>query len=151
MMTHDVLSWVHLPYQTGVRILGRGEVLSAYGRIVNFMFIGWSKPYKVTASSCISVSVVTRLQAGKRVRFPAGAGFFLVIASRQDLDPTQLHIQWVPQAFSRGWNGRIVKLLSPLSSVAVKETWSYTFTPPVHVHDVVLNYQWIRLHGMVLT
>jgi len=49
-------------------------------------------------------------------------------------------IQWVPGSLSLG-----VEQLgheadySPPCSAEVKNSWSYTFTPPVHLHGVVLS------------
>jgi hypothetical protein len=60
--------------------------------------------------------------------------------SRLALGPTQPPIQWVPGTLSLG-----VKQLeceadpSPPSSAEVKNAWSYTSTPPVHLHGVVLG------------
>jgi hypothetical protein len=66
------------------------------------------------------------------VQFLAGAGFFLFnTASRLALGPTQLPIKWVLGALSLG-----VKQLgceadhSTPSRAEVKDTWSYTSTPP---------------------
>jgi hypothetical protein len=68
---------------------------------------------------------------GSRVRFPAGAGnFLLTTVSRTALGPTQPPIQWVTGALSLG-----VKRLgreadhSPPSCAEVKNAWSYTSTP----------------------
>jgi hypothetical protein len=70
-----------------------------------------------------------------------GLGVFLfTTASRMALGPTQPPIQWVPGALSLG-----VKQLgheadhSPPSSAKVKNAWSYTSTPPVRLHGVVLS------------
>jgi hypothetical protein len=70
-----------------------------------------------------------------------GLGIFLfTTASRTTLGPTQLPIQWVPEDLSLG-----VKRLgreadhSPPSSAEVKNVWSYTSTPPIRLHDVVLS------------
>jgi len=68
---------------------------------------------------------------GSRVRFPAGLGiFFSAIVSRRVLGPIQ-PIEWVPGVLSL-----VVKRpepdadQSPPFSAAVKNTWSYTSTPP---------------------
>jgi hypothetical protein len=70
-----------------------------------------------------------------------GLGIFLfTTASRTDLGPTQPPIQWVPGALSLG-----VKRLrceadhSPPCSAEVKNEWSYTSTPPICLHGVVLS------------
>jgi hypothetical protein len=71
-----------------------------------------------------------------------GLGIFLfTTASRTALGPTQPPIQWVPGAPSLG-----VKRLwreadhSPPSSAEVKNSWSYTSTPPIRLQGVVLSY-----------
>jgi hypothetical protein len=78
---------------------------------------------------------------GSRVRFPAGAGNFSLktTASRPALGPTQPPIQWVPGAVSLGVKrpGRVADH-SPQSSAEVNE-WSYTPTPPIRLHGMVLS------------
>jgi len=60
--------------------------------------------------------------------------------SRLALGPNQPPIQWVPGALSLG-----VKRLgceadhSPPPSAEVKNVWSYTSSPPVCLHGVVLS------------
>jgi hypothetical protein len=56
------------------------------------------------------------------------------------LEPTQPPIQWVPGALSLGvkWPEREVDH-SPPSSAEVKERWSYTSTPPIRLHGVVIS------------
>jgi hypothetical protein len=46
--------------------------------------------------------------------------------------------QWIPGALSLGvkWPGREADH-SPPSSAEVKNAWSYTSIPPVHLHGVV--------------
>jgi hypothetical protein len=63
-----------------------------------------------------------------------------IIASRPALGPTQPPIQWVPGALSLGikWPGREADH-SPQSNAEVKNAWSYTSAPPVHLHGVVLS------------
>jgi hypothetical protein len=70
-----------------------------------------------------------------------GPGIFLfTAASRPVLGPTQPPIQWVPGTLSLG-----VKQLgreadhSPPSRNEVKNAWSYTSTPPICLHGVVLS------------
>jgi hypothetical protein len=78
---------------------------------------------------------------GSRIRFPAGAGNFSVHHRVQTgLKPTQPPIQWVLGALSQ-----VIKRLrreaghSPPSSAEVKNAWSYTSTPPVRLHGIVLS------------
>jgi hypothetical protein len=61
-------------------------------------------------------------------------------ASRLALGPTQPPIQWVPGDFPIGIKrpGREANH-SPPSTAEVKNAWSYTSTPPIRLHDVVLN------------
>jgi len=69
------------------------------------------------------------------------AGIFLfVTTSRTALVPTQHPIHWVPGALSLEvkWMGFEADL-SPPSSPKVKNVWSYTSTPPVLLHGVVLS------------
>jgi hypothetical protein len=56
------------------------------------------------------------------------------------LGPTQPPIQWVPGALSLGIKraGCEADHSSP-SSAEVKNAWSYTSTPPIRLHDVVLS------------
>jgi len=59
---------------------------------------------------------------------------------RRALGPTQSPIQWVPGALSL-WvkqSGREVDHSSP-PSAEFKNDWSYTATPPVRLHGVVLS------------
>jgi hypothetical protein len=85
-----------------------------------------------------SGSIVTRLRA-----VPAGgmmAFFFLfTTASRTALGPTRPPIQLVLAAFSPGVERpRHVSDHSTPSRDDVKNAWSYTSTPPIRVHGVVL-------------
>jgi hypothetical protein len=69
------------------------------------------------------------IDRGSMVRFPAGAP-----------GPTQPTIQWIPGALPLG-----VKLPgretdhSPPCSAEVKSAWSYTSSPPISLHGVVLS------------
>jgi hypothetical protein len=70
-----------------------------------------------------------------------GLGIFLfTTAYRTALGPTQPPIQWVPAAFSLGVKrpGREADH-SASSSAEVKNAWTYTFTPPIRFHGVVLS------------
>jgi hypothetical protein len=70
-----------------------------------------------------------------------GLGTFLfTTTSRTALGPTQPPIQWVPGAPSLGvkWPGREADH-SPPSSAKVKNAWSYTSTPPIRLHGVLLS------------
>jgi hypothetical protein len=66
--------------------------------------------------------------------------FLFTTMSRPNLGPTQPLIQWVLETLSLG-----VKQLgceadhSLPSSAKVKNIWSYTFTPPVRLHGVVIS------------
>jgi hypothetical protein len=89
-----------------------------------------------------SVSILTRLWAG-RSRFDSRQGleiFLSATASRPAQGPTQPPIQWVLIAISLGvkWPDREADH-SPPSSAEVKNAWSYTSTPPVSLHGVVLS------------
>jgi hypothetical protein len=67
--------------------------------------------------------------------------FLFTTASRTVLGPTQPPIQWVPGALSLGVKcpGRETDH-SPPSSAWVKNAWSYTSTPPIRFHGVVLSW-----------
>jgi hypothetical protein len=76
---------------------------------------------------------------GFESRQPLGI-FLLTTVSRPALAPTQPPIQWVPGALSLGikWSGREADH-SPPSNAEVKNAWSYTSTPPIHLNGVVLS------------
>jgi hypothetical protein len=70
-----------------------------------------------------------------------GLGIFLfTTASRTALEPTKPPIYWVAGAPSLGVKrpGREADH-SPPSSAEVKNAWSYTSTPPIGLHGVVLS------------
>jgi hypothetical protein len=70
-----------------------------------------------------------------------GLGIFLFsAASRMALGPTQPPIQWILLALSLmvKWLGHETDH-SPPSSAEVKNVWSYTSIPPIHIHGVVLS------------
>jgi hypothetical protein len=60
--------------------------------------------------------------------------------SRSVLGPTQPPIQWLPRVLYLGvkWPGREA-VQSPPSGAEVKNAWSYTSTPPIRLHGVVLS------------
>jgi hypothetical protein len=70
-----------------------------------------------------------------------GLGIFLLTtASGTALRPTQPPIQWVPGTLSLGVKRPGLEAdHSPPSSAEVKNAWSYTFTPPIRLHGVVLS------------
>jgi hypothetical protein len=77
----------------------------------------------------------------RRFESRTGLGnFVFTTSSRPALGPTQPPIQWVPEALSLR-----VKLMgreadnSPPSSAKVKKASSYTSTPPIRLHGVVLS------------
>jgi hypothetical protein len=70
-----------------------------------------------------------------------GLGIFLfTTTSRTVLGPTQPPIQWVPGVLSLGvkWRWREADHC-PSSSAEVKNDWSYTCTPSIRLHGVVLR------------
>jgi hypothetical protein len=66
--------------------------------------------------------------------------FLFTPASRTALGPTQPHIQWVAGVPFLGVKrpGREDDH-SPPSSAEVKKAWSYTTTPPIRLHGMVLS------------
>jgi hypothetical protein len=71
------------------------------------------------------------------------AGAVIVLfttTSRLTLGPTQPPIQWVPRALIPRIKhpGHETEHLHP-SSAEVKNVWSCTSVPPVHLHGMVLN------------
>jgi hypothetical protein len=73
--------------------------------------------------------------------FRRGLGIFLfTTVSRTALGPTQPPMQWVPGALSLGVKRPEREAdHSPPSSAEVKNAWSYTSTPPIRRHGVVLS------------
>jgi hypothetical protein len=70
--------------------------------------------------------------------------FLFTTMSRMALGPTQPPIQWVPGALSLGVEQPGYEAdHTPPSSAKVKNVWSYTAIPPIHLHGVVLY-----LHSM---
>jgi hypothetical protein len=74
-------------------------------------------------------------------KFQQGLGAFLFMTvSRLAQGPTQPPIQWIRGAVSLGvkQSGHEAGH-SPLSSAKFKNAWSYTSTPPVCLHGMVLS------------
>jgi hypothetical protein len=71
---------------------------------------------------------------GSRVRFQAGAGNFSLHHRVQNGSGAH------PVFYPMGTSGRGVKLIIHLHLVPrSKNDWSYTFTPPIRLHGVVLS------------
>jgi hypothetical protein len=69
-----------------------------------------------------------------------GLGIFLFTASRTALEPTQPPIQWISGSSFLG--DKAVEAWSwPLTSIWYRgqNKWTYTFTPPIRLHGVVLT------------
>jgi hypothetical protein len=77
------------------------------------------------------------------IQFPAGATigcFPFATVSRPALGPTQPHIQWVLGALSLGVKRQEREAdHSPPRTSEVKNAWSYTSSPPIHLNGVVLS------------
>jgi hypothetical protein len=66
--------------------------------------------------------------------------FLFTTASRTALGPTHPPIQWIPGAPSLGVKRQGIEAdHSPPPSAEVKNAWSYTSTPPIRLHGVVLS------------
>jgi len=66
--------------------------------------------------------------------------FLYATSSRPTLELTQPLIQWVPGALSLGVKRPVSEAdRSPPSSSEVKNAWSYTSTPPIRLHSLVLS------------
>jgi hypothetical protein len=109
------------------------------------MKIGGITPRTLNLESCDS-SVGIALSYGlddrcSRVRLPRGLGIFLfTTVSVTALEPTQPPIQWVPGALSLGVKRPVREADHHLHLVPrSKNEWSYTSTPPVRLHGVVLS------------
>jgi hypothetical protein len=78
---------------------------------------------------------------GSRVRFPAGAGNFSLHHRVQNASGAN------PASYPMDTGGSFPEIKqpgpeadhSPPSSVEVKNAWSYTSTPPIRLHGVVLS------------
>jgi hypothetical protein len=103
--------------------------------------VNYGAPHYAMLSSLLLLPFRFNCDRGSRVRFPTGLGIFLfTTASRMALGPTQPPIQWVPGALSLGLKRLGVKLTTHLHLVPrSKNEWSYTSTPPVRLHGVVLK------------
>jgi hypothetical protein len=77
------------------------------------------------------------------VQFPAGAImriFLFATVSRPIMGPIQPTIKWITGALSPGVKRPDRESNhSPPSRAEVKNAWSYTSTPPMCLHSVVLN------------
>jgi hypothetical protein len=69
-----------------------------------------------------------------------GRNFLFSMLSRPVFGSTKPPIQWTPWALSAGVKrqGREADH-SPATNAEIKKTWVYKFTPPIRLHDVVLN------------
>jgi hypothetical protein len=66
--------------------------------------------------------------------------FLYTTVSGMALEPTQPLIQWVPRAFLLGVERPWCKAdHSSPSNAEVKNAWSYTFTPSIRPHGMVLS------------
>jgi hypothetical protein len=107
------------------------------------LFLYFFYPWRIRAAIAQSVQ---RLATGWTIGVlefysRRGLGIFLfTTASRTALGPTQPPIQWVPGTLSLRVKrqGREADH-SPPSSAEVKNVWSYTSTPPIRLHGVVLS------------
>jgi hypothetical protein len=92
----------------------------------------------------IAQSYSARLRAGwSGVQIPEQLGIsFFTTTARPALRPTQPPLQWVPGALSpEGRRPGRETDHSPPSSAEVKNEWSYTSTPRIRLHGVVLSYE----------
>jgi hypothetical protein len=122
-------------------------ICPAYRNVLYFTILTiLSDLYKSPSSTlCKGAGIAQWYSAAIRARWSRfesryGLGIFLCTTeSRPFLGPTQPPIQWVSRALSLGvkWPGREADH-SPPSSAEVKNVWSYTSTPPISLHDVVL-------------
>jgi hypothetical protein len=106
----------------------------------------------VCVRACFKLSIDTRRSWDSSVGIALGCelddwgsrkglgNLLFTTASRPTLGPTQPPIQWVLGALSSGVQrpGREADHSLP-SSAEVKNAWSYTSTPPLRLHGVVLN------------
>jgi hypothetical protein len=76
--------------------------------------------------------------------------FLLTTMSRLALRPTYPPIQWVLEVYFLGIKqpGQEVDHLPP-SDAKVKNVWSYTSTPQIHLHGMVLIKVWIHLYDVL--
>jgi hypothetical protein len=76
---------------------------------------------------------------------------FTTAVCRPALGPTQLPIQWLPGAVSVGVKRPVRDAdHSPPSSAEVKNALSYTSTPPIRLHGMVLIYKKRALSPLLL-
>jgi hypothetical protein len=78
---------------------------------------------------------------GSRVRFPAGAGNFSLhhgVQNGSGVHPVSYPMDTGGLSLGVKRPGREADH-SPPSSAEVKNAWSYTSTPPIHLHGVMLS------------
>jgi hypothetical protein len=100
------------------------------GFVTLIIIVGWPRKW-VLRPNVINAKKVLCCLFGK---------WITATTSRTALGPTQPPIQWVLGALSLGVKRprREADHSSP-SSTEVKNAWSYTPTPPIRLHGVVLN------------
>jgi hypothetical protein len=91
--------------------------------------------------SSVGIATGYRLEIGVLgFDFKRELGIFLfTTASRPALGPTQPPIQWVPGSFPGVKRPRREADHSSPSSAEVKNAWTYTSTPPIRLHCMVLS------------
>jgi hypothetical protein len=95
-----------------------------------------------TSVLCVSFSSSYTLPVSVSVSYETNVSPSYIHSTCQQLalGPTQPPVQWLPEALSLG-----VKRLgcdadhSPPPNAKVKNSWSYTSTPPIRLHGVVLS------------
>jgi hypothetical protein len=135
----NVLSRRALPRTTCVYHCGQ---TLRYGPIATGSLQIYKYHNELSRSQDNSVSIVTRRRVARQgVRFLAGAGIFF--SSLPALLPNQSLIQLVTDALSQGLKrpGREAHHIPP-SIAEVKNTWSYTSTPPhTFMASYLVNYK----------
>jgi hypothetical protein len=120
-------------------ILHSGGICSCYCVCCsnwNTRYFAFIDDRMVLRRKCMSRSRLrSRRQKGRSSSPATENNFLFSTSSRPTLGPTQAPIQWVPGVKRPGSEADH----SPSTSIKVKNTWIYTFTPPIHLHGVVLN------------